>query len=180
MSYLIYQILKLREFLIAGCLSGLVMMIVFLLWAVRPKRGIAQYGWQAFFFQRDVRDILYLNGAVMQLIFAVTSVAGKVSIDRIHIVLLVVVCLFKFLMKPQILWTAVDMGYSGLLLLLLLVNNMLAGFIWQTRTDRWARTMYFLLCIFIVELAVYYFFKQLQHLLEKTEKRERRKQNVRE
>lgn len=180
MSYLIYQILKLKEFLITVCLAGLVMMIVFLLWAVRPKRGIVQYGWQAFFFRQGGRDILYLNGVVMQLIFAVTSVIGKVSIDRIHIVLLAAICLLKFVSKPQVFWAAADICYSGLLFLLLLVNNMLAGFIWQTRTDQWARTMYLLLCIFIVELAVYYFFKQLQHLLEKKERQKRRKSYVRE
>lgn len=170
MNYLIYQILKLKEFLIASGITGLVLMVVFLLWAVRPKRGLMWYGGQAFFFRQGVRDILYLSGAGLQLIFAVSSLLGKVSIDRIHIVLLAAIGFLKLLVHPQIIWTIADIGYSMLLLVLLLVNNMLAGFIWQTRADMWARTMYYLLCIFIMEFAVYYFFKQLQNLLRKDSK----------
>lgn len=179
MSYLIYQILKLKEFLMAAGLTGLVMMTVFLLWAVRPKKGVIHYKGQGFFFQQGMGDILYLNSAALQLIFAVSSLVGRVSIDRVHIVLLAAICLMKAAAKPRIVWIAADTGYSVLLVILLLVNNMLAGFIWQTRADMWARMMYYLLCIFILEFAVYYFFKQLQNLLKKKLSQTQRESNIR-
>lgn len=179
MSYLIYQILKLKEFLLASGLAGMVMMILFLLWAVRPKRGIAQYGGQGFFFGQGLRDILYVNGAVLQLIFVLSSLLGKVSVDRVHIVLLAALCLLKLLAKPQIIWMIADAGYSVLLLLLLLVSSMLDGFIWQSSADIWARMMYYLLCIFIAELSIYYFFKQLQNLLTKQSGKKRKESDIR-
>ena len=179
MNYLIYQILKLREFLLASGLAGMIMMILFLLWAVRPKKGIVQYGGQGLFFGQRMRDILYINGAALQLIFALSSLVGKVSIDRIHMVLLAAVCLLKLLAKPQILWMIADAGYSMLLLALLLVGNMLDGFIWQTRADMWARMMYYLLCIFIAEFSVYYFFKQLQNLLNKQQRQRQKESDIR-
>lgn len=180
MNYLIYQILKIKEFLMAGCLVSLVMMIVFLLWAVRPKRGISQYGWQAFFFRQGFKNMLYLNGCILQLLFAVTSVVWGVSMNQIHMVLLAAISVLKLLARPNLFWAAADAGYGGLLFVLLLVSNMLSGFIWQSRTDVWARVMYYLLSVFIIELAVYYFFKQLQHLLEERWNRIRRKSDVRE
>lgn len=170
MSYLIYQILKLKEFLMASGAAGIVMMTGFLLLAARPKKGMKQYGWQAMFFALNVRDIWYLAVISLQLLFAWSSVAGQVSIERIHIMVLAALCLMKILLRPGVVRAVTDMGCTGLLAAMLLVDNLLAGFIKQAGRDWWIRAMHVLLCVFIAEFALYYFFRGVQQLLRAKER----------
>lgn len=165
MSYLIYQILKLKEFLMAAGVAGIVMMTGFLLLAARPKKGMKQYGWQAMFFSLNVRDIWYLAVIVMQLLFAWSSVAWQVTIERIHITVLAALCLMKILLCPGLVSAVTDMGSAVLLAAMLLVDNLLTGFMKQAGRDWWIGAMHILLCVFIAEFALYYFFRGVQQLL---------------
>ena len=166
MSYLIYQIVKLEAFLIAAGLAGIVMVTGFLLLAVRPKRGIKQYGWQALFFSMGLRDIWYMAVLVLQLLFAWSSVAAQVSIDRIHVVLLAVLCVLKILLRPGLASAFTDVGSNVLMIVMLLADNLLAGFMKQAVRDWGIRGMHILLCVFIVEFALYCFFRGLWQLLK--------------
>lgn len=170
MSYLVYQILKMKDFLIWAGLAGLVLMIVFLLWAVRPKRGPSHYGAQAFFFRRRAWDIVYLNGTILQLLFVLSSVFGQVTIERVHLYLAASFCIIKLMGKPAwvpVLW---DVGYTIFMPAVLLVCNLFAGFMGQTGTDFWILSMYGLLNLFSIELSVYYFLKCIQHMTAEPEK----------
>lgn len=166
MSYLIYQTAKLKEFMAASGMAGIIIMTGFLLMAVRPKRGMKQYGWQALFFSMSIRDIWYMAVIILQFLFAFSSVAAQVSIDRIHVVLAVVLCILRIILKPGIAGILTDMGSAALILIMLLADNLLAGFLKQSVRDWGIRGMHMLLCIFIVEFALYYFFRGLWQLLK--------------
>lgn len=166
MSYLIYQTAKLKEFIVASGIAGVIIMTGFLLMAVRPKRGMRQYGWQALFFSMGIRDIGYMAVITLQFLFAFSSVAGQVSIDRIHVVLAAALCILRILLKPGMVGIFTDMGSTALILIMLLADNLLAGFLKQTVRDWGIRGMHMLLCIFIVEFAMYYFFRGLWQLLK--------------
>lgn len=169
MSYLVYQILKLDAFLIGAGLTGAAMMVVFLLWAVRPKRGPAQYRKQAFFYGLTAADVAYLSAAALQAVFAASAVLGQVQIERIHLYTVAALWLVRTGAKPVPVPALVDAAYSVLMTVVLLVCNLLAGFMGQTGGDLWIWSMYGLLNLFVIELALYYFLYSLRPLLRERE-----------
>ncbi|MCD8078468.1 MAG: hypothetical protein LUE63_08890 [Lachnospiraceae bacterium] len=164
MSYLIYQILKLRAFLLGTGVAGLLLMIVFLIWAVRPKRGPMHYGLQSFFFHLTLRDTVYLSSTLLQLLFALSMVTSRATVERIHLYMIVGFCLVKFVTRPGIPSLALDAVYSVLLTVLLLVCNLFGGFLNQSEADLILVCMYGLLMLLTVEFSIWYFVRCLRVL----------------
>ncbi|MCD7807493.1 MAG: hypothetical protein LUH19_09190 [Lachnospiraceae bacterium] len=164
MSYFIYQILKLKDFLAWSGVVGLLFLIVSLVWAVRPKRGPLHYGPQAFFFRRSVRETLYLAGTILQLTFVVSSVAGQVTIERIHLYLAVALWLEVTVAKPGVKSSLANAAYLDFAVVVLLICNLFAGFLNTIAADIWLRLMYVLLNVFALELAFYNFFRCIQSM----------------
>lgn len=164
MSYLFYQILLVKEFIIGTGIAGIVMMVGFLLLAVRGKRGFKHYGLQALFFRRNGGEMLFLSCAVLQFVMVVSCVLCGVSLERIHLLILALLCLVRFLAVPELGILFGDMLHMVLLTVALLAGNLLSGYIRQSSQDVWFLTMYWLLNIFIVEYAVYYFMRSIQLL----------------
>jgi len=170
MSYLIYQVLKLKEFLLAAGVSGILMMAAFLFAAARPKQGMKEYGWQALFFSVKGKDMVYLAVLMLQVLFAVSAVLGQVTVERIHLLVLAALCLLRILLLPGAVSAVADAGSAVLTAAMLMADNLLAGFLRQAGRDWWITVMHVFLCIFIVEFALYSFFRGLQRLLQIREK----------
>ncbi len=170
MSYVIYQVLKLKEFLLLTGISGIAMMAVFLFAAARPKSGMKDYRWQALFFTLRGKDVWYLSVLVLQALFALSAVLGQVTVERIHLLVLAALCILRILLLPGVVSAAADAGSAALTAVMLMADNLLAGFLRQAGRDWWITVMHVLLCMFIVEFALYSFFRGLQRLLQIREK----------
>lgn len=164
MSWLFYQILLVKEFIIETGIAGCVLMTGFLLLAVRGKRGFRHYGIQAFFFHRNVGEMLFLSCAILQLMMVLSCVLCGVTLERIHLLILAVLCVIRFLSVPELGILTGDILHTGLLITAMLAGNMLNGYLRQSSHDIWFSLMYWFLNIFIIEYAVYYFMRSIQLL----------------
>lgn len=176
MSYLFYQVLLVKEFIIGAGAAGVCMTVGFLLLAARGKRGFKHYGVQALFFRRNTGEMLFLSCAVLQFVMVISCIVCRVPLERIHLLILAALCAVRFLAAPEagIFWG--DMLHMGLLVIALLAGNLLDGYIRQSSQDIWFLLMYWFLNIFIAEYAVYYFIRSIQ-LLAGEKNRIRKAQN---
>jgi len=164
MSYLFYQVLLVKEFMIGTGIAGIMMMIGALLLAVRGKRGFKHYGIQALFFRRNAGEMLFLSCAVLQFVMVISCIVCKVPLERIHLLILAVLCVIRFMTVPEAGVLFGDMLHMGLLVIALFAGNLLDGYIQQSSKDVWFMMMYWLLNIFIAEYAIYYFMRSVQLL----------------
>lgn len=165
MGMLTYQILKLKEFILTAGVMGLFLMLAFLVMAVRPKRGMAHYGFQAFFLNRSRKETLYLSASFLQLAFAVSCLVCRTELATAHLAAAGALCLIKAAALPSAVSILSDILYSVFLVLALLASGLLDGFLRQTSGDPWLLAVYWLLQIFILEYAVYECAHSLQVLL---------------
>lgn len=155
MSMLTYQILKLKEFILTAGIMGVFLMLAFLVMAVRPKRGMAHYGVQAFFLNRSNKEILYLSASFLQLAFAVSCLICRNELSTAHLMAAGLLCVLKAAAVPSVVSVLSDILYSVFLVLALLASNLLHGFLQQSAGDAWLLVIYWLIQIFILEYAVY-------------------------
>ena len=155
MSFLIYQILQLKEFMLTACILGAFTMLFFLVLAARPKRGPADYGIQAFFLHRTWRETVYMSCSILQGAFALSCLVCRTQLSTAHLLLAGSLCVVKAVMLPNAVSFLTDVLYTSFLIAALLAANLLAGFMQQVSSDIWLRAVYWLLQIFILEYALY-------------------------
>ena len=167
MSFLTYQVLALKEFILTAGIMAAVLMVLFLAMAVRPKRGAAHYGIQALFFRQTWKESAYLAADVLQLAFAVSCLVCRTELQTVHILTAGALCLVKLAALPHALSFLSDLLYTAFLILTLLASSLLRGFMGQASFDPWLMAVYWMLQIFILEYAVYDFLHSFQMLLGK-------------
>ena len=167
MSFLSYQILQLKDFILCSLGLGFVLMLSFLVMAVRPKRGPAQYGIQAFFLNRSNKECIYLSCSFLQLSFAVSCLICRTELTSAHLMLAGALCVVKLCMLPSLLSFAADALYSVFLVFSLLAAGLLEGYLQQGAFDAGLLAVNLLLRIFILEYAVYDMLHSIQVMLGK-------------
>ena len=186
MSFLIYQIVKLKSFIITASVLGILLMLTGLVLAVRPKRGLGDYGMQAFFLHRDYKECLYLSCTLLQLAFAVSCLVSGTELSTIHLLLIGALCIGKAAAFPSPISFVTDVLYSVFLVFVLLASNLLHGYLQQISGDAGLLVVYWLLKIFILEYALYDSLHSVQvmlgrkRLFENVRIRKERRKRIRE
>lgn len=165
MSFLSYQVLALKEFILTAGIMGAVLTVLFLALAVRPKHGAAHYGIQAMFFRQTWKETLYLAADVLQLAFAASCLLCRTELQTAHILAAGTLCLIKLAVLPHLISFLTDALYTAFLILTLLASSLLRGFMGQASFDPWLMAVYWMLQVFILEYALYDFLHSFQVLL---------------
>lgn len=122
------------------------------------KWQIQLYGW---FLNRSDREVLFWSASLLQFLFVLSGVVGGTVIELPHLFLLLILVLVKTVSVLRPLYLIRDGINSILICMALMVCNILAGYLKETRFNSYVVVVLVLLDLFLVLYQGYFLFHDI-------------------
>lgn len=174
-SYILYPVLELQNFiwLMLGLLFLETVLVLFFMG--QKKRGIGDFKWQALFFGRSVRELLLMALGASQMCFVIAAALFPESMGTVQIAALAVLCAVRGVLGLSLQGIVSEAVYGLLMGAALMIENLLRDYMQETGVELYIGAIWVLLAVFIVQYSVYYFIRGLERMLQRHEKRQKRK-----
>lgn len=169
--YGLQNLLEFKWFLLVTVVLVLVSMPVFSILTREFQWNKRTRGLYAFFLALDRRHMIWIGFSVLRVTFALSCLLFQTEVSAVHLFFLLALGVGRFLWIRRPLSLVTDLFNGILIYVALMVENILTGYLRETRTDVMVLLVSIVMGISVIHYCIYFFVRDVEMIFnERSEK----------